>query len=350
VLTLVATWLGALAAGALAAALTGAWAPAALATLLAGVSFASLLAAGIPESATFSALLSAAPLVLLAARRARPLSWGETLGWAALGGVAFGLTLTQVANVVIALAVRLGTRIRDDPARAGALALRAAAAVAAAVLLTLALAEAQARLYPGTPRFWQQDPVAAERAFARPEALLGMPLRHIARLAAHFAVIDFAAPFPARSDFLIRDYGLATWSLSAEEAGPDEWAPAQRALAAALVAALLAACLLGRWRGSVSLAALTCLAFHFALHLAYGREYVIYAPHWHGLLVAVVVAAVWNGARARRSLLAMGALLAAALLANNLVVLNAVYREIRWGLGTEVRDTHGAWLDVPQRP
>lgn len=346
-LTLVASWLGALAAGLLTRALTGDWRPAGAATAVAGASFAFLLAAGIPESAVFSGLATAAPLLLWLVRREQPLGLGEALTWGALATIAFGLTFTQVANVAIAFGVRLWEQ-RD----AGASALFARAAVAAALALSLALAagEAQARLYPGTPRFWTLDPLRAERPFVRSAAIGLAPAAHTARLLLHFAVIDFAAPRPALSDFLMRDHGIASWSLSAEEAGLSQWSGAPLALAALLLALLAAAARWGRWRDPRLLAPAGCLLFHFALHWVYGREYVLYAPHWHGLLVAVIVAAAWNGGRGRRGLLLASGLLAALLLASNLSVLRLAYAEVAFGLDARVRDASGAPRIEPATP
>ena len=340
-LALIATWLGALAAGALARALSGGdWRPAIAATALTGTSFAFLLAAGIPESATFAGLATAAPLLLWLARRQRPLGLPETLAWGALAALAFGLTFTQVANVAIALGARLWERhVAGTPVRE--LLRRAGTALLAGAALAGALSELQAHLYPKTPRIWVGNPVAAEQPFVRAGAIRSIPVTHTGRLLLHFGVIDFVAPMPVLSDFLMRDYGIPTWSLSAEEVGWKEWDPAQLALAVALLAAFAAALRFGRWRDPRLLVPGACLLFHFALHWFYGREYVIYAPHWHAVLVATGVAAVWNGARGRRVLVATSLLLAAALLASNLTVLRASYEEVTWGLGTESRDRHG---------
>ena len=117
-----------------------------------------------------------------------------------------------------------------------------------------------------------------------------------------------------------------------------------QALAALGIAAMVS------WRDPRLLAPGLCLAFHFALHWLYGREYVIYAPHWHGLLVATLVAGVWNGGHARRALAIASGLLAAALLVNNLAVLHASYEEIAWGLGTERRDLRGNRMPQPTEP
>ena len=47
-------------------------------------------------------------------------------------------------------------------------------------------------------------------------------------------------------------------------------------------------------------APILCIASQFALHLFYGREYILYSPNWHGAVTAVLVAAAWNGMPTRR--------------------------------------------------
>jgi hypothetical protein len=164
--------------------------------------------------------------------------------------------------------------------------------------------------------------------------LAARPAEHVGRLVWHFAVVDFVAPFPARSDFLMRDYGLEYESLSLEEAGASHWATAQRALAAATIVAVLAGCWGLRRADARFVAPLVCIAAQFALHLLYGREYVLYAPHWHAVLVATLVAGVWRGSSRRRGVLLMASFaLAAGLLANDVMVMDAAYREVASDLG-----------------
>jgi hypothetical protein len=84
------------------------------------------------------------------------------------------------------------------------------------------------------------------------------------------------------------------------------------------------------------------VASQFALHLVYGREYVLYAPHWHGVLVALLVAAAWRRHPQRQVLLTGAALLlAAAMLVNDRAVMDAVYDEVDAGLSIRVRDGAG---------
>jgi len=347
-----ASALGAVAAGVLAFQLARGAAGAALAACaLTGVSFAHGLAGALPESAVLAGLASVVPLVLREARRGRALGVGEGAVWVGLAVVGFGLTVTQGGVVAIAAAFRAAERVRAGSPSAAGLAGRATLALAAAAALALALGALQARLYPGAPAVLAESPLAGERPFLRDAELRATPVRHAARLAGHFLVVDFLAPLPARSPFLLRDYGIPTWSLSAEEARLRGWHAGRLGLAAVWVAALAALAWGGRWRDARLAAPAGVLAFHFGLHLLYGREYVLYAPHWHAVAVAVAVAAAWNGrlGRTPRALGLVCAGLAAALLASNAGVLAAVGDEVAHGLGADVRDTQGRPLPAPTR-
>ncbi|MFQ5418345.1 MAG: hypothetical protein ACE5FL_15070 [Myxococcota bacterium] len=319
------------------------------AALAAGVlcafSFSTFLAASIPESAAVAALASTLPLLLLNARWGRPLSAGECVSWGALVVIGLGLTLTQVVHGAIAFAVRLSlgreASAADTPARA----------LVGRVLLTLAVAisllwgglDLQQRLYPARGLTGARHPLTVELEFTRTAELSARPVTHATRLLAHFFVIDFVAPFPAYSDFLMRLYGLDHWSLSAEEAGWSQWAPAQRALAGAVLLAVLAAAA-GLRRADVRmLAPALCVASQLALHFFYGREYVLYSPHWHGVLVALLVAAAWRRFPARQRAMSLAAVgLALAMLVNDVAVMRTVYREVAVGLGADARDADGA--------
>jgi hypothetical protein len=317
----------------------GARMPALAAGALAGVSFSSILAGSIPESAAFAALPAVLPLLLLAWRWERDFGAGELAAWAVLGVLGLGLTLTQAVHWLIALGARLwlSPGLRGRKGRG----LRAAASAVLAAGLLVAAVQVQARLYPGTPAFWRTDPISGESPWLRLGALRDTPVLHGGRLLAHFLVLDFAAPVPVPSDFLIRS-GFDYWALSIEEADPRAW-PAARIALGLLV---LAATGWGLWhvprRDPRFLAPGLCVASQLALHLCYGREYVIYSPHWHGILVAVLVAGAWHGLGSRRRWLpAAAAGLAALLLANNLLVMRALHREIRFGLGAAHRDDAG---------
>ena len=89
------------------------------------------------------------------------------------------------------------------------------------------------------------------------------------------------------------------------------------------------------------LAPALCVASQFALHLAYGREYILYSPHWHGAFVALLAAAAWRRYPRRGAAMAsIALLLAAALFVNDRAVMQNVYAEVDAGLS--IRDRDGA--------
>ena len=181
--------------------------------------------------------------------------------------------------------------------------------------------------------------------FLRGQRLAATPLAHAANVLGHFFVIDFVAPTPGYSDFLIRDYGMRYWSLSLEESGPARWTAAQAALAVVVLVGVLGAGVGLRRADARLLAPALCVAAQLALHLVYGREYILYSPHWHGVLVALLVAAAWRAyPRRRTAMLTVAAALSLALLANDVAVMRSVYSEFDAGLGIELRDTTGALL------
>jgi hypothetical protein len=144
---------------------------------------------------------------------------------------------------------------------------------------------------------------------------------------------------------LIRDYNADYWSLSVEEAGWAQWAPAQMALAGAVLLAALAACMGLLRADAMLLAPALCVGSQLVLHVVYGREYILYSPHWHGVLVAVLVAAAWNRFPCRRgAMLGAAVALSIAMLVNDVAVTRAVYREVEAGLGMRGRDATGALL------
>jgi hypothetical protein len=81
------------------------------------------------------------------------------------------------------------------------------------------------------------------------------------------------------------------------------------------------------------------------MHLIYGREYVLYSPHWHGVWVALLVAAAWRRfPRRHGAMLTAAVALAAGLLINDTLVMRAVYGEVEAGLSAGVRDAVGVLL------
>lgn len=338
-----AIWLQTLLVAWLAARWTGSrWAALATAALCAG-SFSSVLAVSLPESAALSSLGIALPLVVLALRWERPFTRGEIAAWAAVGALCIGLTITQAAHWAIALGVRVW-RLR---AAGAAVARPLAATIAGFAALTLACVQLQSLCFPGTPAFYAASPIAGEAPFMRWEAIGARPFAHALGLLAHVFVFDFAAPRPGYSDFLIRGFGFDYWSLSIEAAGLAQWGALRLALGAVVALAVCAALAGARRADARLLAPALCIASQLVLHFAYGREYVLYSPNWHGVWVALLVALAWRRFPARRGALAVGCgVLAVALLANSVSVMRDVYREVAIGLGTDVRDARGAPLEA----
>jgi hypothetical protein len=340
-----------LAAGALAWQLARRSLSAALAAAcLCAFSFSTWLAASIPESAAVASLATALPLLFLNARWGRAFPPWEAVCWGLLAVLGVGLTLTQLVHWIIALGVRttFGRERSEVGAGAGAHAVwpRLVLALVLFAVLFWGGLRLQSGIYPQATRASAEHPLAVELHFLRTGRLAAAPVSHAGRLIGHFLVFDFVAPFPGHSDFLIRDYGFEYWSLSVEEAGLAQWAPAQIALAGAVLLAAVAACAGLRRAGAKFVAPALCVVSQLALHLVYGREYVIYSPHWHAVLVAVLVAAAWNRLpRRRAAMLAAAAALSAAMLMNDLVVMRAVYREVEAGLGTRGRNAVGVLVD-----
>jgi len=337
-----------LAAGALAWQLSRRSRPAAVAAAcVCAFSFSTWLAASIPESAAIASLASVPPLLFLNARWGRRFALWEAVCWGLLAVLGVGLTLTQLVYWAIALGART-TWARERPPADTAVGVPA---IWPRLALVLALFAAllwgglrlQSELYPRAARADAEHPLAVELHFLRTNRLAAAPASHVGRLVGHFLVFDFVAPFPGHSDFLIRGYDLDYWSLSLEEAGLAQWAPAQLALAGVVLLAALAACAGLRRADATFLAPVLCVGSQLALHVVYGREYVLYSPHWHAVLVAVLIAAAWNRfPRRRAAMLVAAAALSAAMLANDLVVMRAVYREVGAGLGVHGRDAAGA--------
>ncbi len=342
------TLLQALLICALAYQLTGGALPAALAAgAISSFSFSSLLAASLPESASLASVAATIPLIWLGARTGCRFSGWEVVVWALIGIVCIGLTITQIGYWMIALMVRVGCEGgagKGDGRRVSRTAVGGATlSIALFLFLTWSAVELQSKLFPGTPQFYSSNPIAGEQPFLRLASIAAQPLQHTVRLLGHFTVFDFAAPFPGFSDFLIRDYGFDYWSLSIEEARIDRVTRLQWGLAAAVLLGVAMGCLALRRADARFAAPGLCIASQFSLHFFYGREYVLYAPHWHGVWVAMLVAACWNAWPTRRTaLLVASGVLCIAMLANNLAVLSEVYRQVEAGLEIKVRDAHGA--------
>ena len=314
-----------------------------------GFSFTTWLAASVPESAAVSSLAAVAPLLFSNARWRRPFTTWEALVWGLLGVLGFGLTITQLCFWAFALGARatLGRERADADTAAGAVTPWAGLALVAGVVVLLGwgAVQLQATWYPPATQAQSGSALANELHFFRTAELGAAPAAHLARLLAHVALFDFVAPFPGISEFLIRDYGLDYWSLSVEAAGSSEWAPAQLVLAFAVGLWVALGCIGLRGGDARLLAAVLGVGAQIAIHVFYGREYVLYAPHWHAVWVALLVTGAWRLLPRRALTLTLLALsLSAAMALNDVVVMRAAYAEFEAGLGVSVRDSNGALL------
>ncbi|MDH3685486.1 MAG: hypothetical protein OEP95_04630 [Myxococcales bacterium] len=333
----------------------------ALASLLTAVSFSSVLLAAIPESASLAGVATLAPLLFLANRAEKPWTTAESAGWLLLGLLGIAITVTQLAHWGIALLCRW-TMLRPASGSPG----RAFARLPLLLALVLGLAMAgswlQAERYPGSRKFYEITAVASdESAFLRLADLRDEPLNHVARVASHFVGVNFVAPFPERSNAFIEEWDANYWILSVESPWRAEWSGAQRALGGVLALLLAAGVVaLARRPDPFFAAPLLSIAAMFGLHLLYGHEYLLYAGHWHGLVVAVLVAAAWRAWPGRRGFIAAAIVaLSVGVGANSVAVMDRVYAELDYGLQTVRRDAEGRPLiplgaprasAVPRRP
>jgi hypothetical protein len=343
--------LQALAAGALAWQWTGGSRLAAAAAFaLCGFSFSSWLAASVPESAAVASLAAVAPLLLSNARWRQPFTSPEAIAWGLLAVLGFGLTISQLCFWAYALAARatLGRECTGEGAAvAGGSVPWARYALVAGIAVSLGWCglQLQAAWYPPATPVESGAALANELNFFRTAELGAAPVAHVGRLLAHFALLDFVAPFPGTSEFLIRDYGLEYWSLSVEAAGVSAWAPAQLVLGFAMGLWVALGCFGLRGGDAILLASLLGVATQFAMHVVYGREYVLYAPHWHAVWVALLVAGVWRALPRRALPLTLIALaLSAAMALNDVAVMREAFVEFEAGLGISLRDADGALL------
>ncbi len=324
------------------------------AAVISGVSFCSILMGATPESASVACLSAVVPLLLLDLRFDREFSFAEAVGWGFVGVLSIAFTVSQGSWWLVALGTRVGFLLHTATERRGA-ALRLAPRLFVALTLCVAVtwwaADLQARIYPGTHAFeWAPGGREAERAYLRLDDLQQRTLWHGARLLAHFLFYDFAAPFPTYSSFLIDYHRVSWWSLSIEETRFHDWQPLQLVSWAALLIAFVPVARGMRHADRRFVAPLVGLGGQLALHAVYGREYVLYAANWHGVLVATAIAAASKqvGARWRHASVIV-ALLAAILLVNNLLVMQRIYAEFGAGLESSVRDARGALIPASRK-
>ena len=339
-----------LAAGALAWQLAGRSLSAALAAAcICAFSFSTWLAASIPESAAVASLASVLPLLFLGARWGRDFATWEAVGWGLLAVLGVGLTLTQLVHWIIALAVRttLGRERTEAGAGTGARAIwpRLVLALALFAALFWGGLRLQSELYPQAARSDADHPLAVELHFLRTERLAAAPVSHAGRLIGHFLVFDFVAPFPGHSDFLIRDYGFDYWSLSVEEAGLGAVGSGadrpRRRGAVCRPGCVQPACAeptrsssprCSAWRASSRCTSSTAASTSCTRRT--GTR--CWSRCWsrpRGVAFPAGAVRCWSPP----------AVLSAAMLANDLAVMRAAYREVEIGLGTRGRDGAGVW-------
>lgn len=270
-----------------------------LAGLIAGIvvaaSFPSFLLAGIPDSAALSGIATLAPFLCLYSRRGKPLVAWELAIWVVLGVIGFGITISQVVFVFIAFFFRLFWAMpvnREWPARA-----KWGAAWGLAMLVPLAIAvylslQLHGLVFGDGDRHYKVDRIVEkEMKYVETEELTSIPHVRFWRLVRQWSLYNFVAPMPA----------IATWhpprderqfmSITQVETTMQNFRWWHVPVLLSQLALLGIAILLGRHRWEL-LPILCGLAFQFALHFVYGREFVIYALNWHGLFVAWLVALV----------------------------------------------------------
>lgn len=270
-----------------------------LAGIVAGIvvaaSFPSFLLAGIPDSAALSGIATLAPFLCLYSRRGKPLVAWEIVVWVLLGVIGFGITISQVLFVFIAFFFRLWWAIPAEkswPARA-----KWGAGWSLAMLVPLVLAvylslQLHGLVFGGGDRHYKVDRIVEkEMKYVETDELSSIPHVRFWRLLRQWSLYNFVAPTP----------GIATWNPPRDErqfisitqvettAQNWRWWHLPVLLSQVALLGLVIACGRHRWE---LLPILCGLAFQFALHFVYGREFVIYALNWHGLFVAWLVALV----------------------------------------------------------
>lgn len=326
--------------------------PGIAAALISACSFSALLLGSIPETASLSALSTVVPLVYLNHRHTRPFSWGEALVWSLIAVFCITFTVTQIVHFLIAIGAR-GYLARRHGEPLGRALVRApwpklASLVLVFAILSGGLAELQRALYRDTPVFYHGPGIAHEQRYIRLGLIASEPVRHTASVFSQLLIYDFAAPRPGFSDNIPFFRNAPFWSISLEETRPSQWTAWHWLVIALLCAALVIAAASLRRANLLFLAPALSVSSQFALHYFYGREYVLYSGNWHGVLVALLVAATFrafprHGVRCATA----ASLLAALLLANNLATLDWVYRQVESGLEASLRDGEGELLAHP---
>lgn len=313
----------ALAAGMLARELSGGDTRAGLiAMAITGSSFCFVLLAAIPDSAALAGLFGALPMLLLYRQRHCAMPPWEIIAWIALAVGSFGVTISQFGFFAVAFAARLAWLPGGWKPRAAC----GAAVLVIGVLVAWGLLELQARTFETRKYYKINRIVAQEFKFFETEELRAEPLWRGANLLSHFAAQHFVAPQPVVARWSPpRDPARSFLSLTIVDSGWRHFAPWQWPLLLSHAALLVFVAARARWRREFWPLALV-LAGQLAMHFIYGREWVIYAPNWHGVLVALLVALVAREIRLRPPVVAWLAIHAALLLAVNVATLGNIWR------------------------
>jgi hypothetical protein len=241
------------------------------------------------------------------------------LVWIALGMVAVGITLTNVAPCVVLLVAALHRRREPWP--------RIAAITTSAAVLMLAVnvaslfARAEVKGYPGLgadvsrTTHWIHSPTGHGTA----EVAWSMAHTFVAPMP---AIVSDTEPEPSNPDYDFHflypatfEHGLASW-----------W----RALVTLLMLGLGAAGYLCRREArALLLPAALIIGGNFLLHVFYGHYYFLYGLHWQFSMVWVMAGIAFLPGRARQ--FATGALTLFLLItaANSWILMRALLAQLR---------------------
>jgi hypothetical protein len=317
-----------------------------LAAALFLASFSSLLFAAIPESCAWSGLSGLLPTWFFLARRCKEVSLSEVLGWGLLLPLSMGYTITQGVFWFLALTFRV-IMLGIDSGRRACLrgVLMGCLACTFGCFVVWGLANLQYMLNP-LPPFYQFNPMRGQSAYMRPIAVSSLAPEALLSLVTQMLVYPFVPPVPGYSDVV--KY-LGYWSLSFEQLNTT---PSDQLWYVDLfrmgVVFLLFGVLPFAYRAGATAAILILgICSQLALHLFYGREFVLYSLNWLGLAVALSVITASRLRPAIFRVWLVGVFMAIPLLlAWNFSVLDRALKEVSYGLDAAKRTAEGA----PQGP
>lgn len=286
-------------------------------TSLFGLSASQLFFGSLPETYAFSGASLLLLYVLFAAGRA------SGARFVAAGVFAFGMTVTNLA-----IAVWLRARSLDKGPGLWGLAPRLVRYTAAVVAITAGLGMLQAWWYPRARLFFGPAALREEAQYVfLPENASALAAR-AGDVAANGFIFNLAAP-TLRIDKVGRRYPRTSFS----RPSPTALRPTGVAHGVLWTALLWTAVACGARHGLHRHAAVQALlggvAFHLALHSAYGETLFLYSCHWTFAVVASAALAIERGLAAQpgwsgRVALALGALVGLQA-ANNAAFLYELY-------------------------